>query len=125
MPGKQETVAVTTTSLKGNTTQGSVELRSWDARERVRRALRAGGISLGLAVVSVLIPLAHFVLVPAFLIGAPIAALVAYSQETVVLGGKGTCPDCGAVLPIVRARAQWPLSDLCSHCGTSVKIRRA
>src|SRR6266516_2965408 len=51
----------------GVPTSGTVTIRHFNRDERVRRALAGLGKWWGVAVVSVLIPVAHFVLVPSFL----------------------------------------------------------
>ncbi|MGE0616581.1 MAG: hypothetical protein AB7P04_13175, partial [Bacteriovoracia bacterium] len=77
------------------------------------------------AIVSVLIPLLQFVLVPSFLIAGPIVALVIMRRQGVVLGGSGDCPHCKKQMKIVRSLPRFPLTDLCDHCQQSVKIEPA
>lgn len=101
---------------------GELQIQEWSARERLQRALKWGGGCWGLAVASVFVPLAHFVLVPGLLLSGPFVALVVYSKESVILGGQGTCPHCRATLPIVRGTPKFPLRDLCTQCQSSVLI---
>ena len=65
-----------------------------NAQERMIRALKMGGLCWGFALVSILIPLAHFVLVPSFLIAGPIVGMYFYRLESMVIGGSGNCPAC-------------------------------
>src|SRR2546430_12303932 len=51
----------------GAPTSGTVTIREFNRDERVRRALAGLGKWWGVAIVSVFIPVAHFVLVPSFL----------------------------------------------------------
>lgn len=63
-------------------------------RERLARTAAALGVCWGLALVSVFIPVAHFILVPTFFI-AGIAVAVARAREaTRLLGVHGVCPRC-------------------------------
>jgi hypothetical protein len=105
-----------------NFKEGEIRVQSWDKSERVARAFKFGGMCWGAAIVCVLIPLLHFILVPGFLLAGPILAYFVLGQETVVLGGQGTCPHCQSFLPIARAAYQFPHSDLCTHCQHSLEI---
>lgn len=104
---------------------GEVRMRTWAPRDRAIRAAKTLAIWLGITFLSVAIPLLHFVLVPLFFLIGVILAAVAYSQRSAVLGGKGTCPFCGADLEIVKNRDRWPLDDVCSNCSRHVTIEKA
>lgn len=104
------------------TTQGQIRIQDWNQRERTLRALKFGGACWGAALVSIIIPLLHFLLVPVFLLAGPIVAFIVMGQKSVVLGGEGICPKCQAFLPIARAALRFPISDLCTCCQSSVKI---
>ena len=108
----------------GKESKGEVFVQAFPPRERLFRALKFLGLGWGAAVVAVFIPLLHFVLVPLFLILGPVAAVWAYGQASVVLGGLGLCPNCGASLPIERGPDRWPLDDLCTQCRERVKIEK-
>lgn len=75
-------------------TSGVARVRERDPGERTGRALKGGGVLLGLAVLSVFIPIAHFVLVPGFLIGAVVFALKRLGEKASIVGLSGTCPRC-------------------------------
>ena len=63
--------------------------------ERLRRTAAGAGLCAGLALVSLFIPVAHFILVPTF-VGAGIAvAVVRAREDTRLLRVHGTCPRCG------------------------------
>lgn len=117
-----QTLAVTVTDIRGQASSGSVELKVWDKKERTTRALKALGFTLGLAVISVLIPILHFILVPTFILASPIVFFWIAGQEQVILGGKGNCPNCHKEFEIARSAVTWPLSDICNHCQAELKI---
>ena len=73
---------------------GTARVREHDHAERVTRAARAAGICLILAAVSVFLPIAHFVLVPGFVIAAPIFALKRLRGRASLAALRGTCPRC-------------------------------
>jgi hypothetical protein len=67
----QTVCRVTLISPNEKKTIGIAQIQEWNQKERLKRALKTLGISWGLAIVSVLIPLAHFILVPGFLLAGP------------------------------------------------------
>jgi hypothetical protein len=67
-----------------------------DAGARMRRALVALGACWGLGLVSVLVPIAHFVLVPGFFVLGIVLATTRARETASVLGAAGHCPRCDA-----------------------------
>ncbi len=103
---------------------GEVRIKTFNQKERIVRGLKFLGIFWGSAIFAVFIPMLHFILVPLlFLVGIIVAVFVSQTKS-VVLGGESACPKCESFLPIVRSSDQWPLSDLCSHCRTTVTISK-
>lgn len=117
-------IPVRITSPQGKQAAGEVEFQEWDEKTRMKRGLRFLGMAWGAAVVAVLIPGLHFILVPSFLIAGPIGAYIVHSQTSAIVGGHGKCPECQADLPIVKSPDRWPLKDLCSKCQTDLSIER-
>ena len=105
------------------TTQGVIRVQSWSASERSRRAIQIGSLLAGLGLVSVILPILHFFLVPGFLIAAPIAAWSVLRQQSLVLGGEGPCPDCGAPFQIGRNPERFPMDDVCTACRRRVQVQ--
>jgi hypothetical protein len=104
---------------------GQVRLQHWTRSARLGRAAKWLAALWGLAVVSVAIPVAHFLLVPAFLIAGPIAAFRRLRQESGILGGEGTCPACGVQMVIEAHADEWPFFDVCQSCSTPARIEAA
>jgi hypothetical protein len=126
--GRATSVRVTTAGDKHG--DGEVYVQSWDAPARTKRALKWLAILWALAAFSAIFPLVHFVLVPGLLVAGPIAAFLILQQESVVLGGHGKCPACGAPLEIVRGNYfkpmdRWPLNDTCANCREDVLVEKA
>lgn len=105
-------------------TGGEIRVQRWDKRERTTRAFKMGGLCWGAAMISVILPLLHFFLVPAFIIAGPIVVFILIGQESVIVGGEGNCPNCTALLPISRASYQLPLTELCTSCQRSVTVEK-
>ncbi|EKD42398.1 MAG: hypothetical protein ACD_73C00177G0001 [uncultured bacterium] len=89
------------------------------------RAIKFLGICWGLAIFSVFIPLAHFILVPGFFLGGIAGCAFYYQQQNQNLGGTGTCPDCKQFFKIEKSALTWPLEDVCAHCHVHVKIEKS
>lgn len=102
--------------------RGEVTLQEWDAGDRTRRALKTLGFLWAAALGSVLIPLAHFVLVPGLFLAGPIAAYWIYQNERMIVGGSASCPNCGKPFAIARSKVRWPLNDLCAECQMPARI---
>lgn len=105
-----------------NQSQGFVEIHNFNTKERLKRALKWFSICFAAALISLFIPLAHFVLVPIFLLSSLIVPFYVYSIESLVIGGKGSCPNCKSDLSIEKGFNKWPLQDLCTHCKSNVEI---
>ncbi|MCC7442572.1 MAG: hypothetical protein IT285_13120 [Bdellovibrionales bacterium] len=103
-------------------TNGTIRIQDWNRRARILRAIRLGAGCWGLGLAAVLLPLLHFILVPALLLAGPIVALLASRQDSVLLGGEGICPKCGAPVKIERAAPRFPLKDLCTACQRALRI---
>jgi hypothetical protein len=118
----EKTIQVDLVSANDKRTLGEVRAKYFEQNERRKRAFKGLGICWGIALFSVIIPLAHFILVPSFLLAGPIVAFFMYMQTDTVLGGSGPCPVCGKPFNVARTRIQWPMNDVCSLCHNSVKI---
>lgn len=103
---------------------GEVFIRHWTPKERLLRSLKAFFIWLFIAILSIAIPILHFVLVPLFLLIAFVMSFIVYAHSSMILGGVGTCPFCGETLEIVKKPDRWPLDDICSKCSRHVVIEK-
>ena len=63
---------------------------------RAGRVLGGLGMFWGLALVSVFIPLAHFILVPSFVVAGIVTALLRAREDRRLILLRGSCPRCGA-----------------------------
>ena len=74
--------------------EGIARIRTRDAGERRARALRAVGVCVLLSAFSILLPIAHFVLVPGFLIAASVVGVRRLREHASIVGLSGVCPRC-------------------------------
>ena len=80
----------------GRRTSVAITVEDLGKGRRLGRAARTLGGWWGAGVVCVFIPIAHFVLVPACVIGGLVAAGVRFTVHRIVTVARGVCPDCGA-----------------------------
>ncbi|MDB5036836.1 MAG: hypothetical protein JWQ35_364 [Bacteriovoracaceae bacterium] len=95
---------------------GRIEIQSWDQKERMWRALKAAGLTFCLAIASIFLPLAHFVLVPGFLGATFFVFNFILKRESLLTGGSGSCPCCHFPLQFARGPNRFPISDICPKC---------
>ncbi len=105
-------------------TPGVVYVHYFSPPERMAQSLKKLGLFWGIALVSVLIPVFHFVLVPLFLILGLFFARRSYKSEGQVLGGETRCPHCQTEIKVKPAELQWPLSEICQNCARVVRMEK-
>lgn len=120
-----ETVKVILKTVAGNTHADTIELIHWTPSQRTMRAMKSLGIFWGLAVFSVFLPVAHFVLVPMFLILGPIFAVSTYKQDASIVAKALVCPECKEPLKVSSQKMKWPLLLVCDSCKTRVYLHKA
>jgi hypothetical protein len=107
----------------GQPTAGQVTIHCFDRAQRVKRALGALGKWWGIAVLSISIPVAHFILVPSFLAYGGWQFFQRLGTGELATDARGTCPDCGAaqVLDLApRWRAPQPVT--CRQCHRGLRL---
>ena len=106
----------------GKITEGRVLLRFWSKRERISRAFKFGGACWIGALLSIALPIVHFLLVPGLIVAGPVVYYFVIRRKSVIVGGEGLCPHCGAVHPISRAPHHFPLPEICANCRSSLSL---
>ena len=105
------------TGYAPQSTQAVITVDHIPPARRVGRAIGGFALFLLLAVISVFIPAAHFVLVPGFLITAFVILAVRLGQRAVVVNAKGSCPDCGAEQELDLPKSwRLPVDTSCRSC---------
>lgn len=105
-------------------TIGLVITRKYDEKERNRRILKYSGGCVGAAIISIFIPLLHFILVPGFFIAA-IAFAVINSRPANIERAKAKCPECGVDFVISKGKPVFPIEDVCASCHHKITISKA
>jgi hypothetical protein len=110
----------------GGPTPATLLVASFDAGQRLRRAVKGLGGFWGAMVVSVFLPVAHFVLVPSFFGIGIWQFFRRLRQQEQVRGAHGACPDCGAEQDFeTGARLSLPMSVQCRQCHRGLTLAEA
>ena len=100
-----------------------VTLRRRSRRSRMAAVARTWAISWLAAIAAVFLPVLHFILVPALLIGGPLYALSMRNEHTTLMGATGTCPACGAAIAITQPRRAVAANSFrCDECGRPLEL---
>ena len=77
-----------------------------------------------IAAVCVLIPIAHFILVPGFFIGGMVAASRKWKRTAEGIDAEGICPVCqNAVTIDLEKSAELPQWRTCPQCSESLELQ--
>jgi hypothetical protein len=113
---------VTVSAQNFNSTPGQVYIQIFDLRAKGVRTAKILGIFWGSALVSILIPLLHFILFPVLFLCGPFFAWQTFQQDALILGGTSECPKCRSPFKIISSKIKWPIKDVCGQCYQSVEI---
>lgn len=114
------------TDSNGGRSDGTLHVRLFSGRDRLVRALGMLGLMWLLAVISIAIPIAHFVLVPALLIAGPVAAFMRYRVTEQYERVTGACPTCGSGVSIeLDSSDRLPLWTYCPPSDDPIHVREA
>ena len=112
--------------IKGNeagASPGVLHTRLFTSGERMGAAAKMLAICWLLAVVTAFIPIAHFLLVPLFVLAGPVVAYRKYAMEAAVEKATGSCPACGEDVNILLDPAdKLPKHSYCSQCNKPVQL---
>lgn len=103
-------------TANGKTTVGKIEVREIPQAERVQRGMKIGGALLVAAIVSVFVPVLHFILVPGFLILGLVFGFTTYLTRSEVLEGQFDCPVCGQLNELPKQSLELPCGRRCLKC---------
>ena len=101
---------------------GIAEVIDFDSQDRFNRAVKGLGLSWAAAVGSILIPVAHFLLVPGFLVFGIAVFFRRLQTHRSTLSIRGRCPDCGSEQEFEKD-LDWelPVSLVCEQCGRTLR----
>jgi hypothetical protein len=117
------TQAFSLSGYHGRPTPGTVTIHEFNREQRWRRALQGLGKWWGVALLSVFIPIAHFLFVPSFLLYGIWQFVQRIGTSELATNARGTCPDCNreqALELAVRWRA--PQLVTCRYCQRGLQL---
>jgi len=106
-------------------TDAVLEVDELGTSRRLTRALKGLGAWFAAAVGCVFIPVAHFLLVPACLVGAASVLVLRLRAKALVVRAHGVCRDCGAEqdLDVLGAWRGDVRSLACGACHRGLELR--
>jgi len=110
----------------GKTTPATMRVRMYTPQEQKTRAVKSLLTFWVIAAVCVLIPIAHFILVPGFFIGGIIVALRIRKLAEEGIAASGHCPACEKDIEIrLEKQADLPQWHPCPACADSLELQDA
>ncbi len=103
--------------------EGILHYTRFSSGDRMSRALKVLGLCWLAAGITLFIPLAHFVLVPGFLIAGPVLAMMKYKVDRENESVSVECPKCGKAVSIkLDAADRLPVYSYCPDCNVSLQL---
>jgi flagellar biosynthesis protein FlhB len=110
------------TDISGQTQNGKSEVVVLDSSHRTMRALKKAGVFFGIAVVSVLVPMLHFVLVPGFLIVSGVVFAKTMSETKIATSIEAVCPNCKQTMGLHGIFKMSGTKETCPNCRQLLKV---
>lgn len=108
----------------GKVRAGTLHFLRFSDKERALRALRILGIMWALALLTAFIPIAHFVLVPGFLVAGPVMAVMRYRVTEDMNAATGECPTCGQAITVqLDPSAHLPVWTYCPGSNDPILLQ--
>lgn len=117
-----ERIEIESNVMDERRTTGFLEVKKFNPADKTRTALKKLALWWGLSILSILVPVFHFVLVPLFFFLGFFFARKGYKSEGEVLDGKTTCPHCGAEVKVGKGELNWPVTEICQGCARVVRM---
>ncbi len=108
---------------EGSPVDGTLHRIRFTSGDRAMNAAKMLGLCWLIALITVFIPIAHFILVPSFLIAGPVMAFLRYRATSACKKITTRCPACNQEVDIsLEANTKLPLYTYCPACDASLKI---
>jgi len=106
----------------GRQTVGAMAVRQVGVGLRLARALRTLLVCWAFAVVTLLVPFLHWILVPTLGLLGPVLAAFSLRNDRQVCGGGGACPMCGAQITFARSAHPEAFPCTCASCRSGLEV---
>lgn len=119
----KETRAVYVRDDKGNGSEGVLHFTSYTPADRTKRAITAWVVCWVAAFLTFFIPIAHFFLVPAFLIAGPMMFYSRSRQVEALEKMLSVCPRCEKDLALeMETNDKLPKWTYCPACDGAIEV---
>ena len=103
--------------------EGKLHYTQFSSSDRMSKALKVLALCWLGAGITLFIPIAHFVLVPGFLIAGPVMAYLRYKVDRATENVEVQCPACEKDVTIkLDAADRLPIYTYCSDCNQSLQL---
>jgi len=108
----------------GKSNPANMQVIMFTQQEQKMRALKSLAMFWVIATLCILIPIAHFILVPGFLIGGVVAASQRWKTKQEGVDATGSCPACHNDICIkLDKNAELPQWKDCPECADPLELR--
>lgn len=122
MATKQE-ITIEIQDDNNNKAAGTLFFTAYNPADRTTRAITALVVCWIIAAVTLFIPIAHFFLVPAFLIAGPVVAVSRYKQQDSKEKVEGTCPRHNGPFAVkLENTDKLPKWTYCPECDGAIQF---
>ncbi len=104
--------------------EAPARVRNFSSSERLMSGLKFLGMCWGIAILSILVPVLHFFLVPGFLLGGIIVFFIRYNRKDFIESMKIVCPNCQRDFEIANLSFNWPLRQACPQCQMILLLKQ-
>jgi hypothetical protein len=101
---------------------GTANIHAYTPQMLLAKSIKKLLMFWGAAVLSILLPVVHFVLVPLFFILGIVFAILARKDRFEITDGKVACPNCKKEITVEKAAFAEYHSEICQHCACVVRI---
>jgi hypothetical protein len=123
MSSSRDSCAGTLSFFGFEDTSAQVDIERHPHADRVKRALVTLAKFWGIGALCVLIPIAHFGLVPTFFVLGIVLALRKLGENATIVGVTGVCPRCKATGPFeVSGLLKSPAKVQCRTCNNELRL---
>lgn len=111
-------------SLSGNKSESDIFALSESTQDRNKRVIRTCIIFFAVFIVSLFIPVVHFVIPPLCII-LGIGFIAKNLRHTQIkIAGTGICPECKKEFPVAELTTGLPVKTFCPHCRNQLYIEK-
>lgn len=100
-----------------------MKIRPLSVSERLKNSARSSALMLALALVSILVPVAHFILVPGFLLLMLVMGALEFRKKIEVSELSVKCQTCETLVDLSTRTSQDLLMKDCPGCNRQVTFR--